>query len=371
MEAAELVFDETGELQEVSRAPGSNSCGMVGWVFTMRTPEFPRGRRVVVISNDITFQIGSFGPVEDDFFFKATQYARQHGLPRIYLSANSGARIGLAEEVVGLFSIAWREPSKPEKGFDYLYLTPENLVKLNNIGTGSVITNEVEVDGERRHVITDVIGLKDGLGVECLKGSGLIAGETTRAYDDIFTISMVTGRSVGIGAYLVRLGHRTIQVRGNPIILTGAPALNKVLGREVYTSNLQLGGENVMGKNGVSHLIAENDIDGALQIVSWLSYIPAKRGAALPILNLSDSWDRDVSYKPPKEAPYDPRLLVTGSVEEVDGETKYLAGLFDKDSWMETLPGWAQSVVIGRARLGGIPTGVVVVSFMLIRRTIC
>lgn len=176
LEAAELVFDETGELQEVSRAPGSNSCGMVGWVFTMRTPEFPRGRRVVVISNDITFQIGSFGPVEDDFFYKATQYARQHGLPRIYLSANSGARIGLAEEVVGLFSIAWREPGKPEKGFDYLYLTPENLVKLNNIGTGSVITNEIDFNGERRHVITDVIGLKDGLGVECLKGSGLIAG---------------------------------------------------------------------------------------------------------------------------------------------------------------------------------------------------
>jgi acetyl-CoA carboxylase/biotin carboxylase 1 len=46
-----------------------------------------------------------------------------------------------------------------------------------------------------------------GLGVECLKGSGLIAGETSRAYDDIFTITLVTARSVGIGAYLVRLGE--------------------------------------------------------------------------------------------------------------------------------------------------------------------
>ena len=35
---------------------------------------------------------------------------------------------------------------------------------------------------------------------------GLIAGETSRAYDDIFTIILVTARSVGIGAYLVRLG---------------------------------------------------------------------------------------------------------------------------------------------------------------------
>ena len=53
-------------------------------------------------------------------------------------------------------------------------------------------------------------------------GSGLIAGETSRAYDDIFTLTLVVGRTVGIGAYLVRLGQRTIQkTRHSPIILTG------------------------------------------------------------------------------------------------------------------------------------------------------
>ena len=53
-------------------------------------------------------------------------------------------------------------------------------------------------------------------------GSGLIAGETSRAYDDIFTLTLVVGRTVGIGAYLVRLGQRTIQkTRNCPIILTG------------------------------------------------------------------------------------------------------------------------------------------------------
>jgi acetyl-CoA carboxylase/biotin carboxylase 1 len=53
-------------------------------------------------------------------------------------------------------------------------------------------------------------------------GSGLIAGETARAYDEIFTLTMVVGRTVGIGAYLVRLGQRTIQkTRNAPIILTG------------------------------------------------------------------------------------------------------------------------------------------------------
>lgn len=39
----------------------------------------------------------------------------------------------------------------------------------------------------------------------------------------------VTCRAIGIGAYLVRLGQRTIQVDNSHIILTGAGALNKVM----------------------------------------------------------------------------------------------------------------------------------------------
>lgn len=69
---------------------------------------------------------------------------------------------------------------------------------------------------------------------------GKIAGETSAAYTEIFTLSYVSGRTVGIGAYLVRLGQRVIQKVSSPIILTGFRALNKVLGRDVYTSNLQV-----------------------------------------------------------------------------------------------------------------------------------
>jgi acetyl-CoA carboxylase/biotin carboxylase 1 len=189
LESRELVLDEHDqpELTEVDRAPDNNTFGMVGWVSTLRTPEYPQGQRVVVVANDIT------------------QYAHDLGLPRIYLSANSGARLGLAEEVLPLFSAAWNDAAHPEKGVNYLYLTPDNNLKLQEKGD-CVRTVEIEEDGECRFKITDVIDLQDGLGGECLKGSGLIAGETSRAYDDIFTITLVTARSVGIGAYLVRLG---------------------------------------------------------------------------------------------------------------------------------------------------------------------
>ncbi|KAG6891561.1 hypothetical protein C0992_004419, partial [Termitomyces sp. T32_za158] len=367
LESRELVLDEHDQLTEVDRAPGNNTFGMVAWVFNLRTPEFPMGRKVVVISNDITYKIGSFGPIEDQFFYLVTQYAREHGLPRIYLSANSGARIGIAEEIWPLFSAAWNDNAHPEKGISYLYLTPENYLSLQEKGGDAVRTIEVEEGGERRYKITDLIGLQEGLGVESLRGSGLIAGETSRAYDDIFTITLVTARSVGIGAYLVRLGERAVQVEGQPIILTGAGALNKVLGREVYTSNLQLGGTQIMHKNGVSHLTASSDLQGATQILEWLSYIPEIKGGPLPVRETTDSWDRDIDYTPPKGV-YDPRWFIEGKDDEQN--SNWQSGFFDKGSFQETLGGWAQTVVVGRARLGGIPMGVIAVETRTIERIV-
>ncbi|RAK81676.1 acetyl-CoA carboxylase ACC1 [Aspergillus fijiensis CBS 313.89] len=354
---SELVLDDTDNLVEISRGPGTNTHGMVGWIVTARTPEYPRGRRFIIVANDITFQIGSFGPQEDKFFHKCTELARKLGIPRIYLSANSGARIGMADELIPYFSVAWNDASKPEAGFKYLYFTPEVKSKLDASGKKEVITELITDEGEERHKITTIIGAKDGLGVECLKGSGLIAGATSKAYEDIFTITLVTCRSVGIGAYLVRLGQRAIQVEGQPIILTGAPAINKLLGREVYTSNLQLGGTQIMYKNGVSHMTATDDFEGVQKIVEWMSFVPDRKGAPIPIRPWFDTWDRDVDYYPPNKQPYDPRWLIAGKQDD-EG---FLPGLFDAGSFEEALGGWARTVVVGRARLGGIPMGVIAV----------
>ena len=42
---------------------------------------------------------------QDDFFLAASEYARKLGLPRIYISSNSGARIGLVEELKPKFKV--------------------------------------------------------------------------------------------------------------------------------------------------------------------------------------------------------------------------------------------------------------------------
>jgi len=186
------------DLYEVKRTPGTNLCSIVALIFTLFTPKYPKGRKIIVIANDITYQIGSFGPAEDQFFYKSTELARQLGIPRVYLAANSGARIGLAEEVMNHFNVAWVDKENPSKGVKYLYFDSETYKQLQENGRKSVIAEEIVEGEETRYKITDIIGSQDGLGVECLKGSGLIAGATSRAYEDIFTITLVTCRSVGV-----------------------------------------------------------------------------------------------------------------------------------------------------------------------------
>merc|ERR1719188_2731921 len=244
------------------------------------------------------------------------------------------------------------------KGFEYLYIPDEAYSKLP---PDSVRSHPITVNGERRHVVDAIVGTgmastKGGIGVECLQGSGLIAGETSRAYDETFTLSYVTGRSVGIGAYLNRLGQRNIQMVHGPIILTGYQALNKVLGQQVYTTMDQLGGPHIMVPNGVTHELVQNDQDGVEAILRWLSYVPETVLTIPPTISPRDPASRRVQFVPTK-SPYDPRHMLAGV--RVDGE--WQAGFCDDGSFHEYLAGWGKSVVVGRGRLGGMPLGIIAV----------
>ena len=118
-----------------------------------------------------------------------------------------------------------------------------------------------------------------------------------------------------------------------------------------------------MFHNGVSHLLADSHLDAVKQALSWLSFVPAYKGAGLTIRDVSgvDVVDRPVACIPLKGSTYDPRELLCGVLssdgESPDGE---LLGFCDKGSFIETLAGWAKTVVVGRARLGGIPIGVII-----------
>jgi len=151
-----------------------------------------------------------------------------------------------------------------------------------------------------------------------------------------------------------------------PMILTGYGALNKLLGKEVYTSQDQLGGPQIMVPNGVSHQVVSNDQEGVHAMLDWLSFVPENTKMQPPVLPVSDPVERDVEFMPTKSA-YDPRHMLAG-VEGADG--KWVSGFFDQGTFKEYLAGWGKSVVVGRARLGGQPMGVIAVETRLMDRRI-
>uniref|UniRef100_A0A8W8JGF8 CoA carboxyltransferase N-terminal domain-containing protein n=1 Tax=Magallana gigas TaxID=29159 RepID=A0A8W8JGF8_MAGGI len=232
------------------------------------------------MSSDITYKIGSSGLAEDPFFMVRFTSSDTSIPIRLFLTNESGYYLDMSmyKEVTD---------QNTGQGFKYLYLTPVDFKKVSAMN--SVHAELIEVEGEPRYKIIDIIGREEGLGVENLRESGMIAGESSIAYNEIVTINLVSKiitswvkvlaclikKAIGIGAYLVRLGQRTIQVENSHIILTGAGALNKVLGKEVYTSNNQLGGIQIMYSNGVTHDVTADDFDGVYKIIQWLSYLHA------------------------------------------------------------------------------------------------
>ncbi|EIE18073.1 hypothetical protein COCSUDRAFT_26470 [Coccomyxa subellipsoidea C-169] len=372
VEVEELVMPPGGTHQApkplvaVTRPVGQNDVGMVAWTLTMKTPECPQGRKIVAVANDITFNSGAFGTKEDAVFRAATEHALEEKLPLIYLAANAGARVGLAQEVKQCLQVEWNNPADPTKGYKFLYLSDADYSSIAARADTAVLKAEpfFADNGERRWRLTDVVGAEDGLGVECLSGSGAIASAYARAFRDGFTLTLVSGRTVGIGAYLARLGRRCIQRADQPIILTGYAALNKLLGREVYTSHMQLGGPKVMAVNGVSHHVVEDDLAGCAAVLQWLSFVPAVLGSQPPTLVGSDPVERPIVYAPGPGEKLDPRAAIAGrsasAAPPTSGEP-WASGLFDRGSWIECQSGWARSVVTGRARLGGVPVGVIAV----------
>lgn len=348
--AEELVLDrDSAQLRAVQRDPGNNTVGMVVWRCRMKTPEYPDGRWFYVVASDITHQSGSFSPAEDDVYVAAYDAALAEGLPVVYISSNSGARIGLDEQCKRLFKVKWNDETDETKGFEYLYLESSDYERLRSEASSSggayrppVAEKVMLPDGGVHYRLYDVPG---GIGVECLCGSGRIASSTSKANKEVVTIAYVTGRAVGIGAYISRLASRIIQHKNAPLILTGSSALNKVLGRNVYTSNDQIGGPRVMARNGVSQKVVDDDVKGIEAVLNWLSYVPETTRAVLPGLALTrDSPERmlsESSYKPTN----DPRI--------------WLREFFDAGSFDECMELWGKTVITARARLSGLPCGVV------------
>jgi len=88
---------------------------MVAWRIVLATPEYPNGREIIVIANDLTYLIGSFGIKEDVLFAKASQLARQRKVPRVSLIFLRGSSFTLCYSTHFLLDIHFRKQRCPHR----------------------------------------------------------------------------------------------------------------------------------------------------------------------------------------------------------------------------------------------------------------
>ena len=124
----------------------------------------------------------------------------------------------------------------------------------------------------------------------------------------------------------------------------------KTVTHEEVTSE-DLGGAAVHNqKSGAAHFATPDDKSCLLLLRKLLSYLPLNNAEEPPIVATDDPVDRedealDTIVPSDAQKPYDMREVIERIV--------------DADSWLEVQEGWAQNMLIGFARLGGRPVGIV------------
>ena len=201
-----------------------------------------------------------------------------------------------------------------------------------------------------------VIGLNDSGGARIQEGVASLGG-----YAEIFLrnvmasgvvpqISVILGPCAGGAVYSPAMTDFTVMVEGTSyMFVTGPNVVRSVTHEEVDSESL--GGAAVhTGISGVAHLAARDEAEALDHVKRLLAHLPQNNLADAPVIASSDPVDRmdaelDAIVPDEPSRPYD--------MHDV------LRRVFDDGAFFEVQPAWAGNILIGFARLGGRPVGIV------------
>ncbi len=201
-----------------------------------------------------------------------------------------------------------------------------------------------------------VIGLNDSGGARIQEGVASLGG-----YADIFLrnvlasgvvpqISVILGPCAGGAVYSPAMTDFTVMVEGTSYMFVTGPNVVKAVTHEAIDSEA-LGGAAVhTGRSGVAHLAAKDEAEAMDQVRHLLSHLPQNNVADPPVVTTDDPSDRmdptlDAIVPDEPSRPYD--------MHDV------LRRVVDDGAFLEIQPHWAGNILVGFARLGGRPVGIV------------
>ena len=203
---------------------------------------------------------------------------------------------------------------------------------------------------------TPIIGLNDSggariqEGVDALAAYGGIFYRNTVASGVIPQISVILGPCAGGAVYSPAITDFTFMVRQTShMFITGPDVVRAVTGEEVTFEALG-GGEAHAEKSGVAHFVCADEDSALAEVQRLLSFLPSNNADDPPWRESSDPPDRlaaeldDIVPEAPDRA-YDMRQVIQAVVDDGD--------------FLEVSAGFAPNLLVGFARMGGHPVGLV------------
>ena len=201
-----------------------------------------------------------------------------------------------------------------------------------------------------------VIGLNDSGGARIQEGVVSLG-----AYADIFLrntlasgvvpqISVILGPCAGGAVYSPAITDFTFMVRGVSYMFVTGPNVVKTVTHEEVTFDA-LGGADVhAGTSGVSHFVHDSEPECLLAVRELLGFLP---------LNNLDAPPRKPTDDPVDRRDADLLDLVPDSPNKPYDMHEVIGRVVDDGGFLEVHRAYAENMIVGFARLGGRPVGVV------------
>ncbi|MGD9917493.1 MAG: acyl-CoA carboxylase subunit beta [Paenirhodobacter sp.] len=201
-----------------------------------------------------------------------------------------------------------------------------------------------------------VIGFNDSGGARIQEGVGALS-----AYGQVFyrnvqasgvvpQISVIAGPCAGGAAYSPALTDFVVMTRENAQMFICGPEVIRSVTGQVTTMDEIGSAETQAGVSGNVHFIAENDAHAVAIVHKLLSFLPSNNMMDPPHrieadLSIADDPGLDDLLPEDSKAPFDCREVIRRLADEGD--------------FLEVMETFAQNIVIGFGRIGGIVVGFV------------
>ena len=163
-------------------------------------------------------------------------------------------------------------------------------------------------------------------------------------------LGAVLGPAIGLGAARVVSCHFSVMAADIGSLFNAGP---KVVAGATFEEDLtlsDLGGPGVHCTNGTIDNLAADELGAFEQLRTVLGYLPNCGTRVPPVLEVRDPVDRSCE---------DLRTIIPRRRERMYDSRRLIAGVVDEDSFFEIGPLWGRTAIVGLARLGGKPIGII------------